>query len=247
MESLRESDEELSVRDGYAAWAACYDDDGNPLLALEGPAMQAFFGSVAGKRILDLGCGTGRHTLALAQTAARVTAVDQSPEMMALARQKLRGYSIDWLMHPLPGPLPFPDEAFELAVLGLVAEHISDLPGLFAEVARLLKPGGRCLLSALHPERTAGGQRARFIDPETGLRRPITTYHRSLDEYGAAADEVGLVRVAERTLVATAELAAQLPRAFRYVGLPLGWVACWARRGKRPPVAGVPCLKETLL
>jgi malonyl-CoA O-methyltransferase len=229
VEPLRESEHELSVRDGYAAWAACYDDDGNPLMALEGPAMQELFGCVVCQRVLDLGCGTGRHTLALAQAGARVTAVDQSPEMMALARRKLGSYPVEWLVHALPAPLPIPSARFELAVLGLVAEHLADLRGLLAEVARVLRPGGRCLLSALHPERTAAGQRARFIDPQTGVRRPITTYHRPLGEYRATAAAAGLTPVTERTLIVPADLAAQLPRAGRYVGLPLGWVACFAR------------------
>lgn len=229
VEPVRESEAELSVRDGYALWSACYDDDGNPLLALEGPAMQALFGPLAGKRVLDLGCGTGRHTLALAQAEARVTAVDQSPEMMALACQKLRDYPVVWLLHAMPAPLPLPDAVFDLVVLGLVAEHVADLRGLIAEVVRVLRPGGRCLMSALHEERTAGGQRARFIDPQTGLRRPITTYHRPLAEYRAAAVAAGFAPVTEQTLVVSAELAAQLPRARRYVGLPLGWVSCWIR------------------
>src|SRR4051794_28393841 len=66
LDPVRESAEELSARDGYAAWAACYEEDGNPLMPLEGPAVAKLFGSVQGKRALDLGCGTGRHTLALA-------------------------------------------------------------------------------------------------------------------------------------------------------------------------------------
>src|SRR5581483_11328891 len=60
-----ESPEELPVQAGYAAWASCYDDDGNPLIALEEPAVRAWFGPLHGKRALDLGCGTGRHTAAL--------------------------------------------------------------------------------------------------------------------------------------------------------------------------------------
>jgi len=224
---VRESAEELSARDGYAAWAACYEEDGNPLMALEGPAVTALFGPVSAKRALDLGCGTGRHTLALAQAGAHVTALDQSPEMMAVARRKLQGYPVEWVLHALPAPLPFPDEAFALVVAGLVVEHIADLPALLQETARVLRPGGRLVLSVLHPDRTAAGQRARFIDPHTGVRRPITTYHRSITDYQAAATEAGLTLASEQTLVGTAEVAAIMPRASRYVGLPLGWVAAW--------------------
>ncbi len=227
MDPVRESAEELSARDGYAAWAACYEDDGNPLIPLEGPAVAALFGPIAGKRALDLGCGTGRHTLALVQAGARVTALDQSPEMMALARRKLQGHAVAWVLHALPAPLPLPDGAFALVVAGLVAEHVADLRTLFQEAARVLGAGGRLVLSILHPERTAAGQRARFIDPDTGVRRPITTYHRSVAEYLGAASEAGLVLVREQTLLGTAEVAAVLPRASRYVGLPLGWVAGW--------------------
>ena len=224
-----ETAEELPPREGYAAWAACYDSDGNPLVALEGPAMRDLWGNVAGRRVLDLGCGTGRHTLALAAAGARVTALDQSPEMMALARPKLQGYAVEWETHALPGPLPFADDTFDLVVMGLVAEHVADLDSLLSEASRVVRPGGRCLLSALHRDRTGEGQRARFIDPDTGVRRPITTYHRTAADYHAAATAAGLVAVAERTLIVPPQLTERLPRARPYVGLALGWVGCWDR------------------
>jgi SAM-dependent methyltransferase len=233
LDPVRESAEELSARDGYAAWAACYEDDGNPLMPLEGPAVAALFGPIQGKRALDLGCGTGRHTLALARAGAHVTALDQSPEMMAVGRQKLQGHPVEWVLHALPSPLPLPDRAFALVVAGLVVEHVADLPALLNEVVRVLCPGGRLVLSALHPDRTARGQRARFIDPQTGIRRPITTYHRSVVDYLDGAAEAGLALVSERTLVGTAEVATVLPRGRRYVGLPLGWVAGWDKASSR--------------
>jgi SAM-dependent methyltransferase len=226
---MREGARELSPREGYAAWAACYDTDGNPLIPLEGPAMQRLFGTVAGLPVLDVGCGTGRYTLALAAAGANVTALDECPEMLDRARSKLLGHDIQWLVHSLPAPLPFPADTFALAVLGLVAEHIADLEMLLREVARVLRPDGRCLLSALHPQRTADGQRARFIIPATGERQPITTYHRTIEEYHAAAGRAGLVHLSEETLIVPPELAESLPRAARYVGLPLGWVTCWRK------------------
>jgi len=224
---------ELCPREGYAAWAACYDDDGNPLIPLEGPAMQALYGSLGGQKVLDVGCGTGRHTLALARAGARVTALDQSTEMLDRARVKLHGHEVQWMLHSLPEPLPFPRGSFALVVAGLVAEHVADLASFLRELARVMRPGGRCLLSALHPDRTAQGQRARFIDPETGQRQPITTYHRTVDDYHAAATAAGLVTVTEQTLIVTPELAGSFPRAAPYVGMALGWVACWAKPARR--------------
>ncbi|MFO0951020.1 MAG: class I SAM-dependent methyltransferase [Isosphaeraceae bacterium] len=222
----------LPVRDGYAAWASLYDDDGNPLTALEGPAMRAWFGPLEGRRAIDVGCGTGRHTQALIERGAeRVVALDLTPEMIAGARSKpaFRDAPVHWVRHALPAPLPFRDGTFDLAVLGLVAEHIAELDRSLAEVARVLVPGGRCVLSALHPERSAEGQSARYIDPETGERRAIFAVHRETDDYLEAARAAGLRLLGEDTLVVPAELAERLPRAARYVGMRLGWVGCWTR------------------
>jgi malonyl-CoA O-methyltransferase len=224
--------EELPVQDGYAAWASLYDDDGNPLTALEGPAVRSWFGPLVGRRAIDIGCGTGRHTLALVEAgAAEVVALDLTPEMLARARAKpgLVGGRVHWVRHALPFPLPFRDATFDLAVLGLVAEHIEELAPALAEVARVVKPGGRCVLSVLHPDRTAEGQRARYIDPETGRRRSIATVHRTTDEYLAAAARAGLKLEDERALVVPDELAERLPRAKPYVGKRLGWAAVWTR------------------
>src|SRR3954452_12248061 len=119
-----ETADELPVREGYAAWASCYDDDGNPLIALEGPAMREWFGPLQGRRALDLGCGTGRHTLALVEAGADVVALDFTPEMIAQARRKpalQAAAKLLWVRHALPRPLPLRDTTFALAVLGLVA------------------------------------------------------------------------------------------------------------------------------
>ena len=220
----------LPVQAGYAAWAPLYDDDGNPLTALEGPAVRAWFGPVRGRRVVDIGCGTGRHTEALLEAgAAQVAALDLTPEMMQRARARLAGRPVVWARHALPAPLPFRDGAFDVAVLGLVAEHVADLGRALREVARVLAPGGRCVLSALHPDRSAEGQTARFIDPATGERRPIVGYHRTVADYLDAGRAAGFVPDGERSLAVPPALAESLPRARPYVGRNLGWVVRWVR------------------
>jgi SAM-dependent methyltransferase len=219
--------EELPILEGYAAWAPFYDDDGNPLIAIEEPVLHGWFGQLETKKVLDLGCGTGRHTIPLAMAGASVVAVDGSDEMLARARHKLRGFPVEWARHYFPNPLPLDSEIFDLVVLALVAEHLDDLRFVLTEARRVTKPGGRLLLSVLHPDRTAQGQRARFIDPATGRRRQIATIHRSMAEYLAIAGAAGWTLVEERSLVVSPELGASLPRALPYVGMKLGWAACW--------------------
>ena len=74
---------------GYDQWAASYDRDENPLPALEEPLVRELLGDVHGLDILDLGCGTGRHSIRMAGGGARVTALDFSSEMLAQARKKI--------------------------------------------------------------------------------------------------------------------------------------------------------------
>ncbi len=222
--------EHLSVEAGYSLWASCYDEDGNPLIAIEEPAMHALYEAIAGRNVLDLGCGTGRHTAALAGRGASVTACDLTTAMLIRARTKVGRGVTGWLRVALPGPLPFADDSFALAVMGLVIEHIAPLEATLREVRRVLEPGGRCLISALHPDLTRQGQTARFIDPVTGVRQPIITLHREVDDMIAIARSAGLALESEQTLVVPEALADQLPRARPYIGTNLGWVSAFAKR-----------------
>ena len=97
----------LPTREGYDRWAACYDDEDNPLIALEEPKVAELLGPVSGLRILDLGCGTGRHALRLAAAGANVTAVDFSEGMLARARAGAGTLALDFRTHDLTRPLPF--------------------------------------------------------------------------------------------------------------------------------------------
>src|SRR4249920_3483939 len=90
-----------SIRAGYDGWAAVYDRDANPLLALEEPLVRAVVGDVRGLAALDLGCGTGRHTLWLAREGASVTALDFSAGMLAAARAKPGAEAVRFVVHDL--------------------------------------------------------------------------------------------------------------------------------------------------
>ena len=124
----------LGVRHGYDRWAAIYDEDANPLQALEQPRFQDACGDVVGLRVLDLGCGTGRHTQWLASRGATVTAVDFSEEMLAKARCKAAKDAVRFLVHDLHEPLPFNQGEFDLVVSGLVLEHLRDLNEFFVKI-----------------------------------------------------------------------------------------------------------------
>jgi predicted enzyme related to lactoylglutathione lyase len=108
-----ESIELLSTREGYDRWATIYDDEVNPLIMLEEQHLPGLLGDVRGLDVVDLGCGTGRHSVRLVAAGARVTAVDFRDGMVARARRKPRWEQVQFILHDLTRQLPFADCSFD--------------------------------------------------------------------------------------------------------------------------------------
>lgn len=116
----------------------------------ERPAMLRLAGDVSGRRVLDAGCGSGPLTAALGDGGAVVTGFDASAAMVDLARRRL-GENADLRVAALGAPLPFENAEFDDVVASLVLHYLEDWTGPLAELRRVLKPGGRLLLSVNHP------------------------------------------------------------------------------------------------
>jgi SAM-dependent methyltransferase len=135
------------------------------------------------KRILDAGCGSGRHCkhiLRRADADADLHAFDLSQRMLKRARRRFKTNRIRFIAADLTR-LPYPDGYFDAIVCGWVLEHLPDpRPGL-AELARVLEPGGKILL--MTTEDTVAGSMA------SGLWH-CRTYNRR--DLRARCDECGL-------------------------------------------------------
>jgi len=101
-------------------------------------------------KVLDIGCGTGRHTLGLRdECGAEICGLDYSGGMLSQANSKFRGC---WLRADAVC-LPVASRTFDRALLILVLQHVDDEPKAIAEAHRILKPGGRLLLATVSHSR----------------------------------------------------------------------------------------------
>lgn len=114
------------------------------------PAVLDLAGDVAGRRILDAGCGAGPLAAELIDRGARVTGFDASPAMAALAQRRL-GTAATVLVADLAAELPFGTGEYDDVVASLVLHYLEDWAGPLAELRRVLRPGGRLILVVNHP------------------------------------------------------------------------------------------------
>ncbi len=181
------------VAAAYDRWSASYDADCNTTRDLDGRVLRAAGLPLAGARVLELGCGTGRNTLFIAAQAREVLALDFSAGMLAQARTRCADLPVRFAQQDLRLRLPPADGTIDLALTNLVLEHIEDLRPVFAEAARVLRPGGMFFVSELHPAMQRAGKQANFIDPATGTERRIDAHRHDVADFVNCAIDAGLV------------------------------------------------------
>jgi SAM-dependent methyltransferase len=106
-----------------------------------------------GERVLDLGAGDGTFAAELAAAGCEVVAVDVAEEALRRARSRVPG--LDARRVEEGGPLPLDEDAVDVVWAGEVLEHVADVVGLLAEVRRVLRWGGRLLVTTPYHGRAA--------------------------------------------------------------------------------------------
>ena len=126
-----------------------------------------------GEDVLDVGSGAGLDSLVAAQMVGpegSVTGLDMTPEMLAKARESARELGLDNVRF-LEGEaerLPFADESFDVAISNGVIDLIPDKDAVFAELHRVLRPGGRIQLADVTIQQPVSEEGKRNIDLWTG-------------------------------------------------------------------------------
>ncbi|SAK40058.1 type 11 methyltransferase [Caballeronia temeraria] len=134
------------VADAFGSTAAAYLTSAVHASGADLQNLSATFAATCGNAtVLDMGCGAGHASFAIAPHVREVVAYDIAPPMLATveAAAKERGLATIRTQQGAAEKLPFADASFDWAVSRMSAHHWRDVPAALAEVRRVLKPGGR--------------------------------------------------------------------------------------------------------
>lgn len=134
---------------------------------------------VAGRRVLDYGCGSGYGSKMVAAAARSTVGVDVAPEAVEYARERYGGEGLSFVRIVPEQPLPFEDRSFDVVLSFQVFEHVRDTRAYLGEVERVLAPNGVLIL--VTPDR-----RTRLLP----FQKPWNRFH--VREYTPGEIEVGL-------------------------------------------------------
>jgi malonyl-CoA O-methyltransferase len=213
-------------RNAYNLWSKQYDVEANSTIAVDDVHFPSLWSSVTGKHVLEIGCGTGRHTRRLVQAGNQVTAIEPSEGMLEVAQSKITQGNIQFIHADFLKETLLPSGAFDVVIVSLVLEHIGDLSTFFEKVSRHLKQGGKLYLSEIHPERIARGSQAHFQDPSSGNVVRLESFAHTASEIGQAAQDAGLTLTETRDIFGTVELSKLHPGWDKYLGKPM--IKIWA-------------------
>ena len=141
----------------YDAW---FDQPwGAHAFEIERNALLGALSPLPGRRLLDVGCGTGRFTAAFVAAGADVVGVDRDPAMLALAHERTSARLLVGDAHRLP----FGDNRFDVAVATTLLEFAANPADVLDELTRVVRHGGRIAVAALNPTSPWGLARHRRL------------------------------------------------------------------------------------
>lgn len=164
--------EQSEIAAAYNDWAETYDRVPNRTRDLAAEALRQIKLDLEGRKVVEVGCGTGRNTTWLVEHAAELVGIDFSEAMLARARTRVNDRRVRFVQHDVSAEWPLADSSADVVVAMLILEHVEHLERVFVEAARVLNSGGQFLLCELHPIRQLAGGQAQFSILELANTNP---------------------------------------------------------------------------
>jgi len=214
---MRKRVERPGVREGYDRWADTYDETPNPLVALDRRVTPAALSPRAGERVLDAGCGTGTHLAMLYTAGSRAVGLDFSRGMLGMAKRRVPRAAL--AQADLNRQFPVRRQAFDAVLSALVSEHLTDIRRFFSEVFGALRPGGRLVFSAFHPELARAGVEANF--EQDGIEYRLGAERYTVADYLDSIADADFRNIRWQAYAGDDQLRKEVPGAAKYKDRPL--------------------------
>jgi ubiquinone/menaquinone biosynthesis C-methylase UbiE len=189
---MKHASDQSEIAAAYNDWAETYDIVQNHTRDLAAKVLRQLNLNLDGRKVVEVGCGTGRNTTWLAERAAEIVGLDFSEEMLAQARSRVNDPRVRFIQHDARMTWPLADSSADVVIAMLILEHVEKLEPVFAEAARVLNNGGQFFLCELHPMRQLTGGQAQFSNTRTGERQLISAFLHDVSDYVNAGLSSGL-------------------------------------------------------
>ena len=180
---MKHASDQSEIAAAYNDWAETYDIVQNHTRDLAAKVLRQVNLNLDGRKVVEVGCGTGRNTTWLAERAAEIVGLDFSEEMLAQARSRVNDPRVRFIQHDARMTWPLADSSADVVIAMLILEHVEKLEPVFAEAARVLNNGGQFFLCELHPMRQLTGGQAQFSNTRTGERQLISAFLHDVSDY----------------------------------------------------------------
>jgi len=152
----------VSVKESYRSWSKVYDSNENKTRDLDLAVSKKILSKLSFQTVLEIGCGTGKNTSWLCKKATKVTAVDFSPEMLKIAKNKVGCSHVEFVEADITKSWDFAESSVDLITINLVLEHVKNMRNIFKNASAKLNTSGYLFISELHPLKQFLGSQAKF-------------------------------------------------------------------------------------
>jgi len=175
--------QELTLKQAYDRWPLGWGDTPTPLHVVEEPLLRRLLLDQAPTALLNAGCGTGRHTARMLSAGHTVVGVDSNEAMLARARVELpqATFRVGDLQR-----LPLDDHSVGGALCSLTIGYEPNVRAPIAELVRVIRPGGRLILTEVHPASVMIGLHVYVPSPDPDVLLWVRKHAHLVEDYLSA-------------------------------------------------------------